>query len=96
MGRIYKGQSSLRIIVKTFIDLSGAEECLVKYRKPDGTEGSFTAFVSDEQGGTIEYEVKQGDLDVSGWWVFWAFITFIGGRTAPGRSRNIFIWEEGS
>ena len=95
MGRIYKGQSSLKITVKTYIDLSGAEECLVKFRKPDGTEGSFPGTIADEQDGIIEYEIKPGEIDLSGWWRFWAFVSFIGGRTAPGVSRKVFIWDEG-
>ena len=95
MGRIYKGQSSLKITVKTYIDLTGAEECLIKYRKPDGMEGSFVGTISDEQEGIFNYEIKPGEIDLSGWWRFWAFVTFTGGRTAPGKSRKRFVWEEG-
>ena len=95
MGRIYKGQSSLKITMKTYIDLTGADECLIKYRKPDGTEGLFTGTIKDELEGVFTYEIQNGDIDISGWWRLWAFITFIDGRTAAGRSRKRFVWEEG-
>ncbi len=95
MGRIYRNQSSLKITVKTYIDLTGAEECLIKYRKPDGTEASFPGTIEDKEGGILSYEIKPGEIDISGWWRFWAFVTFIGGRTAPGKMRKVFVWEEG-
>ena len=92
MGRIYAGQSYLKIIVKTYINLAGAEECLIKYRKPDGTEGSFPGTISDEEEGILIYEVKEGDIDISGWWKFWAEVTFLGGRMAPGEKVKVFVW----
>jgi len=95
MRRIYKNMSSLKITVKTYIDLTGAEECLVKFRKPDKTVGYFIGIINNEQGGIFVYNVQIGDIDVSGWWRFWAFVTFIDGRTAAGRSRKRFVWEEG-
>ena len=95
MGRIYKDQSDLLITVTTHTNLSEAEECLIKFRKPDKTTGYFTAAISDVEDGIITYEVQEGDIDLSGWWKFWAHIRFIDGKTAPGRRRKIFVWEEG-
>ena len=96
MGRIFKDQSSLKITVKTYINLSGSDECLVKYRKPDGVEGSFTATVTAPDEGVVSYEVKTGDIDISGWWIFWVYVHFIDGRSAPGKMSRIFVWDEGS
>jgi hypothetical protein len=95
MGRIYKDQSNLKITVTTYTNLLEAEECLIKFRKPDKTTGYFTATISDEEAGIITYEVEEGDIDLSGWWKFWAYISFLDGKTAPGRSRKIYVWEEG-
>jgi hypothetical protein len=95
MGRIFKGQSALRIILKTFTDLEGIISAVIKYRKPDGTTGSFAAGVSDTGKGVIFHECIEGELDMAGWWAFWAFVTFGDGRTAAGEAAKVFIWNEG-
>jgi hypothetical protein len=95
MGKIYRGQSSLRITAKTFTDLSDVSNCLIKYRKPDGSTGSFAAVVSAAEAGVVFHECLSGELDVSGWWSFWAFIEFGDGRSACGEAVKVFIWDEG-
>lgn len=94
-GKIFKGQSSLTVRANTGIDLSGSVECLIKYRKPDGSTGGFTGAVEDEAKGVIMYEVSEGDIDQAGWWVFWAYVEFVGGRSAPGEAVKVFVWDEG-
>jgi hypothetical protein len=95
MNRVYAGQSALRITVKTFADLEGIVSAVIKYRKPDGVCGEFGAGVGDEAKGVIFHECIEGEIDCSGWWAFWAFITFGDGRTAAGEAAKIFIWNEG-
>jgi hypothetical protein len=95
MGKIYKGQSALRITVKTFTDLEGIISAVIKYRKPNGTVGEFSAAVGDVANGIIFHECIEGDIDVSGWWFFWAFITFADGRTAAGEAAKVYVWTEG-
>ena len=95
MRKIFKGQSALRITVKTFINLEGIENAVIKYRKPNGVCGELTAGVSDISKGNIFHEVIEGEIDVSGWWVFWAFVTFADGRTAAGEAAKVYIWQEG-
>ena len=95
MGRIFKGQSALRITLNTFCDLIGIEKAEIKYRKPNKSEGKFSAGVSDVEKGLIFHEVIEGEIDLSGWWVFWAFITFADGRTASGQAAKVYIWKEG-
>jgi len=93
--KIFRGQSALRITVKTFCDLEGALSTVIKYRKPDGKIGEFKAAVKDAEKGVIFHEVIEGEIDVSGWWVFWAFVKFEDGRTAAGEASKVFVWEEG-
>ena len=95
MSRVFKGQSALRLTLKTFIDLEGIENSVIRFRKPNGKEGEFSAAVSDVEKSIIFHECIEGDIDVSGWWVFWAFITFGDGRTAAGEPAKVFIWQEG-
>ena len=96
MGRIFKKQSALRITLKTFCDLEGIENAVIRYRKPNMKAGEFPAAVGDTARGIIFYECIEGDIDVSGWWAFWAFITFADGRTAAGETARVYIWDEGS
>jgi hypothetical protein len=95
MGRIFAGQSALRIAVRTFTDLEGVGSAVVKYRKPDGSAGEFAAGVVDAAKGIICHECLEGEIDLAGWWTFWAFITFADGRTAAGETVKVFVWEEG-
>jgi len=95
MGKIFKYQSALRITLKTFIDLEGILSAVIKYRKPDGKIGEFAAAVDDVAKGVISHECIEGELDASGWWAFWAFITFADGRTAAGETARVYVWNEG-
>jgi hypothetical protein len=95
MVRIFKGQSALRITLKTFTDLEGIENAVIKYRKPNKKEGYFKAAVSDMADGVIFHECIEGDIDISGWWAFWAFITFADGRTAAGQKEKVYVWKQG-
>jgi hypothetical protein len=95
MGKIFKGQTALRITLKTFTDLEGIENAVIKYRKPNGKTGEFSAAVGDTVKGVIFHECIEGELDLSGWWVFWAFVTFADGRTAAGEAAKVYIWKEG-
>ena len=93
--KIFKGQTALRITVKTFCDLEGVISAVIKYRKPDGKIGEFKAAVKNTEKGVIFHECIEGEIDVSGWWVFWAFVKFEDGRTAAGEAARVFVWEEG-
>jgi hypothetical protein len=95
MDRVYKGQSALRIILKTFTDLGGIIAAVIKYRKPDGSAGEFQVEVVDAAKGVILHECLEGEIDAAGWWAFWAFITFEDGRTATGETAKVYIWDEG-
>jgi len=95
MGKIFKEQSALRITLKTFTDLEGAVSAAIRFCKPDGTTGEFAAAVGDPNKGVIFHEVIEGEIDVSGWWSFWAFVTFEDGRTAAGEAAKVYVWQEG-
>jgi hypothetical protein len=95
MGKIFKGQTALRITLKTFTDLDDITSSVIKYHKPNGKTGEFAAAIGDTANGVIFHEVIEGEIDVSGWWSLWAFVTFADGRTAAGETAKVFIWNEG-
>ena len=43
MGKIYQGQTDLTIALSTEKDLSGATSLKIKFKKPDGISGEWTA-----------------------------------------------------
>jgi hypothetical protein len=65
MSRIFKGQSALRIVVKTFTDLEGITSAVIKYRKPDGSTGELSAGVGDTAKGVIFHECIEGEIDMA-------------------------------
>jgi hypothetical protein len=96
MGKVFVGQTALRIILKTFTNLEGIISAVIKFRNPNGKTGEFEAAVSDPAKGVIFHECIEGDIDLSGWWTFWAFITFADGRSAAGEAAKVYIWKPGS
>jgi hypothetical protein len=95
MSKIFDGQTSLRIKVKTFTALTEAVSSIIKFKKPDGSSGYFNASITNDLDGVILHECIEGDIDQSGWWSFWAFVEFEDGRTAAGEVEKVFVWEEG-
>ena len=95
MGKIFKGQTALRITLQTYTDLQGIISAQIKYRKPNGKTGVFPAGVSDAAKGVIFYECIEGDIDICGWWSFWSFVTFGDGRSAAGETEKVYVWNEG-
>jgi len=95
MAKIFKGQTALRITLNTFCDLEGVILAVIRFCKPGGVKGEFAAAVGDMTKGVIFHECIEGDLDISGWWSFWAFVTFADGRTAAGETAKVYIWNEG-
>jgi hypothetical protein len=93
--KIFRLQSALRITVRTFCDLEGVVSAVIRFCKPDGKKGEFPAAVGDAAKGVIFHEVIEGEIDASGWWAFWAFVTFADGRTAAGETAKVYVWREG-
>jgi hypothetical protein len=95
-GKIYKNQDYLRIKIYIGYTLSGAT-ALIKYRDPNGTEGSWAVTVENELNGVVYKDFGLGStLGVSGIWTFWGHVTFADGRTAPCESFTEMIYDEGS
>lgn len=64
MGKIYEGQVGVKLELETSSDLSGATTAEIKYKKPGGATGAWTATVD----GTKIYYITllADDLDKRG------------------------------
>ena len=97
MGKIYVNQTQLRIQLNVGVDITGALSLLIKYIKPDGvTKGQWVASIDTSTTKTMYYDFSVGDLDVSGNWLFWGYVTFADGKSAPGDVVKVRVWDEGT
>jgi len=101
MGKIYVGQTRLRITLETQADLTDADVFEIKYIDGAGNEGSWTATCDDLPKGEIYFEsFVTTTLDVAGTWRFWAYITWSGSSAAedesvPGEAFELRVYNEG-
>jgi hypothetical protein len=103
MPKFFAGQKKLRIRLSTGQDLSaGGIAAVIKYRKPDGTTGQWTATIeSPETAGYIYFDCTATDGEFVaasefGVWAFWAYITFPTALPAPGEAAYEKFYEEPS
>ena len=96
--KIYVGQTALTLQLDTGIDLSTASSALMKFIRPDKTVGQWVAVIdAPATDGIISYDIASAtDLDQSGIWKRWAYITFTGGAVAPGDCVPFEVFDEGA
>lgn len=96
MSKIYVGQTALIIRVNTGINLATASILQIKYKKEDGSTGTWTATVYNSSRGVIQYQIASAnDLDQSGDWDAWSYVTFADGNVAPGEVFHFHVYNEG-
>ena len=83
--------------LNTDVVLTGASTLQIKYKKPDeaGTVGFWGATI-DTDPEKLFYEFIDVELDISGKWLFWAYVVFSDGRNAPGEPVAIIVYEQGT
>lgn len=95
MGKIYKNQTSLSLVLDTKVDLSTASSLKIQYRKPDGTTGTDLTGTLSGTTKILYNFASPAILTTSGLYIFWAFVTFADGRVAYGRPVEIMVYETG-
>lgn len=97
MGKVYVGQTAFAIRRITGVDLSSVLSTVLKYKKPDGSAGQWTATVYNAARGIVEYIIASAsDLDQVGAWTIWSYVTFADGNSAPGEASTLEVFEEGT
>jgi hypothetical protein len=75
---IHAGQIGAIIRLTSDFDLSSADTIFIRYRKPDGSTGQWTATLNGTT--NIQYTTTDADdLDVPGEWTFQGYATFVNG-----------------
>lgn len=84
MGIIYINQA-IRINFNIGIDTNETSDIILKYKKPDGTIGSFdNVQIENASNGDCYVEVVNDVLSPKGHWTFWSYVTTIDGNKFPG------------
>lgn len=69
---------TIKIVLKTDIDLSGYSNLQIKFKRPDGTIGVWDASLSVDSDEWMEYNTLTTDLNAPGVWALQAYISYIG------------------
>ena len=94
MAKLYLNKGGLRVTQDTGIDLTTIAAQVMKYRKPDDTEGEWSATVTEST--KIYHDFVDNELDQIGKWARWAHVTFSDGRTQAGNAVYFVVYEEGN
>lgn len=97
MGKVFDTQDYLRIELAFTANIENdITSQLIKYKDPNGTEGSWVASL-DSVNKTIYYNLPQGDsLGVPGIWTVWSYVTMDDGRILVGEIAKFKIFTEGT
>lgn len=96
MGKVYKNQTALKLVATVGVDITSAA-AQIKYIKPSGSTGSFTATISDATTGKFEYIISdENDIDEVGSWVLWGYVVFSDETYAAGEPYILKVYSEGT
>ena len=96
MGKIYVGQTALRIEATCGVDITGATTHTIMYKKPSGTTGTWASDILNAEEGSVFYEpVNNSDIDEIGTWILYMHVVFSDGREAYGEPYNFKVHEIG-
>ena len=94
--KFYVGDVGTDIILDCEETITGATGTKIKYKKPDGTSGEWTAAVyddaeSDYTSSCLKYTTQADDLDIDGLWHFQTYLT-LSGWTGSGETAGQMIY----
>lgn len=89
---IYVNQTNLKITVSTGADLTNVTTTLIKFTKPNGLKGQWSATPTLSN---LEYNIVTGDLNIEGTWTVWAYVVYSNGKISIGEPAEIIVKKEG-
>lgn len=91
MGKVYVGQSKLKINVNVGQDVTGAT-VQIYYIKPSKDTGSFETTIDDAVNGLISFDIAdETTFDEVGTWTFYSKIIFSDLKVSYGEPFNLLI-----
>jgi len=96
MSKVYVDQTSFRLTCTVGVNVTGATVTQVRYCKPSGSTGQWTAGVSGSTAGILYVDGSTSvKFDEAGKWALWGYVTFSDTRSAPGEMVFQHIYLEG-
>jgi len=89
--KIYVGAVGVDITLDAEIDISAATTHEIRYQKPDGTKGAWTATIVDDT--MLQYITKAGDLDYEGEWKLQIYVE-LPALTGRGATVIMHVYED--
>lgn len=83
---------TIQLTIDTNIDISGYATLLIKYKKPDGITGCWTAAACLADINYMTYTCVHGDLDIPGRWLIQALAQDIGVKLT-GRWVEFMVYD---
>ena len=89
----YIGDVGFQIFIDTKRDVTGAGSLKIRYRKPDGSEGEWTATATTKNGADgVEYvTTSAADLDQGGTWLLDVEVNGLTGFTGSSSPTSMLI-----
>jgi len=87
MNEVYVN-SPFRLMLETGVNLSTITNPKIIYKKPDGTQGEWTA---SKVGTFLYYDISCTDLNISGDWEFQSSV-LLSGKTCQTLGKNTKIY----
>lgn len=75
---IFLGDYGTEIVLDTKQDLTSATSVKIRYKKPSGNVGEWTATVTDTT--KVKYTTASGDIDEAGTWEIQVVVEFPGAK----------------
>lgn len=94
MAQIFINQTALTFRLTIGENISDASRVLMRYRKPNGIEGYWTAVIEDAETGIVSYNAVKG-LDDTGFWTIWTYIYYNDGTVTTSMPIQFGVYLEG-
>jgi hypothetical protein len=95
MANVFVGSVGVRIRVSLGIPLDGVGAAKIRYEKPDGVTGTWTAVIENASMGVIYYDVVLNDINVAGTWKFNGIWDPLGDNYFIGATACLTVREPG-
>jgi len=92
MANHYVGEMGTQVVLDTEVTLTGAQSCVIKVKKPDGTEEEWSASVTETT--KIVHTLEDGDFDQAGLYKMQAYVEFDSDNTFLGETVEMYVYDE--
>lgn len=94
MGKVYRGDIGIKIVLNTEADLSDATTAKIIVKKPSGAEVEWIANFEDRIAGKISYTTTNNDLDEVGVYKLQAYVEFTNGTKLYGETAEMVVFDK--